>query len=53
MTIFWAIYYGATLRGMWWWWGPPIAVLVLVFMSLFMVAQGLDRYANPRLRRSA
>jgi len=53
MTIFWAIYYGATLRGMWWWWGPPIAVLVLVFMSLFMIAQGLDRYANPRLRRSA
>jgi peptide/nickel transport system permease protein len=52
MTIFWAIYYGATLRGMWWWWGPPIAVLVLVFMSLFMIAQGLDRYANPRLRRS-
>ena len=50
MTIFWAIYYGATLRGMWWWWGPPIIVLVLVFMSLFMIAQGLDRYANPRLR---
>jgi len=52
MTIFWAIYYGATLRGMWWWWGPPIAVLVLVFISLFMIAQGLDRYANPRLRRT-
>jgi len=50
MTIFWAIYYGATLRGMWWWWGPPIAILVLVFMALFMIAQGLDRYANPRLR---
>ena len=53
MTIFWAIYYGATLRGMWWWWGPPIIVLVLVFMSLFMIAQGLDRYANPRLRKTA
>jgi len=53
MTIFWAIYYGATLRGMWWWWGPPIIVLVLVFMSLFMIAQGLDRYANPRLRSQA
>ncbi len=50
MTIFWAIYYGATLRGMWWWWGPPIIILVLVFMALFMIAQGLDRYANPRLR---
>jgi peptide/nickel transport system permease protein len=53
MTIFWAIYYGATLRGMWWWWGPPILILVLVFMSLFMIAQGLDRYANPRLRQTA
>jgi peptide/nickel transport system permease protein len=52
MTIFWAIYYGATLRGMWWWWGPPIVILVLVFMSLFMIAQGLDRYANPRLRQA-
>ena len=53
MTIFWAIYYGATLRGMWWWWGPPIIVLVLVFLALFMIAQGLDRYANPRLRSQA
>jgi len=53
MTIFWAIYYGATLRGMWWWWGPPIVILVLVFMALFMIAQGLDRYANPRLRSQA
>jgi peptide/nickel transport system permease protein len=53
MTIFWAIYYGATLRGMWWWWGPPIAVLVIVFISLFMIAQGLDHFANPRLRRNA
>jgi len=53
MTIFWAIYYGATLRGLWWWWGPPIIILVLVFMALFMIAQGLDRYANPRLRSQA
>jgi peptide/nickel transport system permease protein len=52
MTIFWAIYYGATLRGMWWWWGPPILILILVFLSLFMIAQGLDRFANPRLRQS-
>lgn len=53
MTIFWAIYYGATLRGMWWWWGPPIVILVVVFFALFMIAQGLDRYANPRLRQTS
>ncbi len=52
MTIFWAIYYGAVLRGMWWWWGPPIAIIVLLFMALFMIAQGLDEIANPRLRRA-
>jgi peptide/nickel transport system permease protein len=52
MTIFWSIYYGATLRGMWWWWGPPIVILVLLFLALFSIAQGLDRIANPRLRRT-
>jgi peptide/nickel transport system permease protein len=52
MTIFWAIYYGAVLRGMWWWWGPPIAIIVLLFIGLFMVAAGLDEIANPRTRRT-
>ncbi len=52
MTIFWANYYGALLRGMWWWWGPPIAVIVIVFVGLFLISQGLDEIANPRLRRS-
>ncbi len=48
MTIFWSIYYGATLRGMWWWWGPPIVILV---DSVHRAV--LDR-ARPRsLRQSA
>jgi len=50
MTIFWAIYYGAVLRGMWWWWGPPILVLVLLFNGLFLISKGLDEIANPRTR---
>jgi peptide/nickel transport system permease protein len=53
MTIFWAIYYGATLRGMWWWWGPPVAVIILIFIGLFLVSQGLDEIANPRTRSVA
>jgi peptide/nickel transport system permease protein len=53
MTIFWANYYGAILRGMWWWWAPPIFVIVLVFVGLFLISAGLDEIANPRLRRSA
>ena len=52
MTIFWANYYGAIIRGMWWWWGPPIVVIVFLFVGLFLISAGLDELANPRLRRS-
>ena len=53
MTIFWSIYYGALLRGMWWWWGGPLVVIVLLFTGLFLVAAGVDEIANPRVRRAA
>lgn len=53
MTIFWAIYYGAVLRGEWWWWGPPIVIIVLIFIGLFLISAGLDEIANPRTRRTA
>jgi peptide/nickel transport system permease protein len=53
MTIFWSIYHGAMLRGMWWWWGPPMVIIVLLFIGLFLLASGLDRIANPRVRRTA
>jgi peptide/nickel transport system permease protein len=52
MTIFWAIYYGAVLRGEYWWWGPPIVIIVLIFIGLFMISAGLDEIANPRTRRA-
>src|SRR5690606_18666919 len=29
MTIYWAQFYGAILRGIWWWWGPPIVLISL------------------------
>lgn len=53
MTIFWSIYYGAVLRGMWWWWGPPIVVLILLFDGLLLISLGLDEIANPRTRSAA
>lgn len=53
MTIYWAISFNALLRGLWWWWAMPIALIVLLFMSLFLISSGLDEIANPRLRRAA
>lgn len=52
MTIFWGMYYGAILRGMWWWWLPPVAAISYVFIALFLISWGLDELANPRLRRA-
>ena len=52
MTIYWVIFYGALLQGMWWWFLPPIIVVVMLFMGLFGLSAGLDEWANPRLRRA-
>jgi peptide/nickel transport system permease protein len=52
MTIYWVIFYGALLQGMWWWFMPPIIVVVLLFMGLFGLSAGLDEWANPRLRKT-
>jgi peptide/nickel transport system ATP-binding protein len=52
-TIYWARRYSAVLRGQWWWWGPPIAVISLIFIGLFLVSVGLDRIANPTLTGQA
>lgn len=53
MTIFWSIYYGATLRGMWWWWASPVVLIVTLLAGLFLIAAGLDELANPRIHRKA
>ncbi len=50
MIIFFAINGAAVLRGMWWWWGFPILMLIIIFISLFLMNIGLDEIANPRLR---
>ena len=52
MTLYWVIYYAAIINS-WWWWLPPIVIIIILFTGLFMIAVGLDEFANPRLRRRA
>ena len=52
-TLFYAFKYTALFRGMWWWWGPPVVTLAIIFTGLFQMSISLDKYANPRLKRSA
>lgn len=53
MTIYWLIFEGAFLRGLWWWILAPLVVLVLLFVSMYLLLIGIDEFANPRLRRRA
>jgi peptide/nickel transport system permease protein len=50
LTLYWAINYGALIRQMWWWFMPPIVIIVVLFLGLFLLSQGLDQIANPRLQ---
>jgi peptide/nickel transport system permease protein len=52
VTIYWTNYYAALLHGLWWWFLPPVLIIVIVFVALFLIASGLDEFANPRARRS-
>jgi peptide/nickel transport system permease protein len=49
MTIYWAQFYGAIIRGMWWWWGPPIVAISLIFVGLMLTSAGMDSFVNKRL----
>jgi len=51
MTIYWNIQFSSILHGMWWWFGPPIVVLAMIFVGLFLITAGLDEWSNPRLRK--
>ena len=51
MTIYWNILFSSILHGMWWWFGPPILVLAMIFVGLFLITAGLDEWSNPRLRK--
>uniref|UniRef100_A0A7C5UTU0 ABC transporter permease n=1 Tax=Ignisphaera aggregans TaxID=334771 RepID=A0A7C5UTU0_9CREN len=49
--IYWALQYGALYRGLVWWIIPPVAIIILLFASLYMISLGLSEYINPRLRK--
>ena len=53
LTFYWAFTYGALIRQMWWWFMPPIVIIVILFLGLFLMSQGLDQIANPRLQSKA
>jgi peptide/nickel transport system ATP-binding protein len=49
MMIFWSQRFSAVLRSMYWWWSPPIVTIAAIFIGLFFLSSGLDRYINPNI----
>jgi len=52
VNIYRAQAYTAVTRGLWWWWAPPIFMIAFIFLALFIISAGMDRFANPRLRKT-
>ena len=53
MTIFWMMEFSAFLQNMWWWILPPVTILIILFVGLYLVNAGLEELSNPRLRQRA
>lgn len=50
--VYEAITHAAMWKGLWWWWGPPVAVMVAIFLGLFLLSLALDALADPRRARA-
>ena len=48
--IFWANQHTAMVAGVWWWIAFPIAVVVMVFIGLYLLAVSMNEYIDPRSR---
>lgn len=50
--VYEAITFAAMWKGLWWWWVPPVAVMVLIFLGLFLLSLAFDALVDPRRVRT-
>lgn len=46
MLIYWALGYGSLFRGLWWTWLPGVVMLILIFVSLYILTMGFDEISK-------
>jgi len=49
-TLYWANNHSALVVGTWWWIVIPVAIVVIMFLGLFLLAVSLNEYIDPRSR---
>jgi peptide/nickel transport system permease protein len=50
MMIFWANQHTAMVAGIWWWIFFPVALVVITFIGLFLLAVSMNEHIDPRSR---
>jgi peptide/nickel transport system permease protein len=48
--IYWANQHTAIVAGVWWWIAFPIALIVMTFVGLYLLAVSMNAYIDPRSR---
>ena len=48
--IYWANQHTAIVAGVWWWVAFPVALIVMTFVGLYLLAVSLNEYIDPRSR---
>jgi peptide/nickel transport system permease protein len=48
--IYWANQHTAIVAGIWWWIAFPVALVVMTFVGLFLLAVSMNEYIDPRSR---
>lgn len=48
--IYWANQHAALVSGIWWWIAAPVALVVILFVALFLLAVSMNEYIDPRSR---
>jgi peptide/nickel transport system permease protein len=52
VMIYWANQHTAMVAGIWWWIFFPVALVVITFIALFLLAISMNEYIDPRSRLS-
>lgn len=50
--LYWANQHTALVSGIWWWLFFPVALVVILFIGLFLLAVSMNEYIDPRSRLS-
>jgi peptide/nickel transport system permease protein len=50
VMIYWANQHTALVAGIWWWIFFPVALVVITFIALFLLAVSMNEYIDPRSR---